>query len=133
MSGIHHIALKVSSEKTKIFYDRVLAGLGFQSPTGNGVHIKGDTVILIVPADSGQVTANSALGLGHLAFAVNTRNEVDQFFNDVLSHLDGVRIEDPPGDFPEYGYEEYYATYFYDPDGNKMEVVYTKGRCPWGE
>ena len=62
--------------------------------------------------------------LHHLAFAVDSRQEVDRFYNEVLLKLDGVEIEEPPVECPEYG-PGYYATFFYDPDGIKLEVAYT--------
>ncbi len=41
-----------------------------------------------------------------------------------ISHLEDVDVEDPPVDCPEYR-EGYYATFFFDPDGIKLEVTYT--------
>ncbi len=133
MSAIHHIGLRVSTsgERAKRFYDTVLGGLGFASPSSNGVYLKDDLIILVAPAEHEERPRHGAIGLGHIAFSVGSREAVDNFYNDVLLKLDGVTIEDPPVDCPEYGYEEYYATFFYDVDGIKLEVVYSKGICTW--
>ncbi len=135
MSAIHHIGLRVSTsgERAKGFYDAVLEGLGFSSPSSNGVYLKDDLIVLVAPAEHKEKHKHGAIGLGHLAFSVDSREAVDTFYNEVLLNLDGVTIEDPPVDCPEYGYEEYYATFFYDVDGIKLEVVYSKGICTWAE
>ena len=132
MPAIHHISLRVSSgERSKHFYDSVLTALGFDSPSGNGVYLKDDLIILVAPAEHDGNLQHGGIGLGHIAFGVDSREAVDSFYNDVLLGLDGVTIQDPPVDCPEYGYEEYYATFFYDIDGTKLEVVYSKGICTW--
>jgi len=63
-------------------------------------------------------------GLHHLAFSVNSRAEVDRIYEEAIKPLAHVEVEDPPIDCPEYG-EGYYATFFFDPDGIKLEVTYT--------
>ncbi|QYM78021.1 VOC family protein [Horticoccus luteus] len=66
----------------------------------------------------------------HVAFNAADRADVDRFYADVLVPLEQqglCRVEDPPGDCPEYG-EPYYATFFYDPDGLKYEFVFTAAR-----
>jgi len=40
---------------------------------------------------------------------------------------DGITVLDPPAEYPEYG-PQYYAVFFADPDGMKLEVVH----FPWG-
>ena len=63
-------------------------------------------------------------GLHHLAFSVDSRAEVERIYEEVIKTLEHVDVEDPPIDCPEYG-EGYYATFFFDPDGIKLEVTYT--------
>ena len=63
-------------------------------------------------------------GLHHLAFSVDSRAEVERIYEEVIKNLEHVNVEDPPIDCPEYG-EGYYATFFFDPDGIKLEVTYT--------
>ncbi len=64
------------------------------------------------------------LGLHHLAFSVNSRAEVERIYKKVIKNLEKVNVEDPPINCPEYG-EGYYATFFFDPDGIKLEITYT--------
>lgn len=126
MSVIHHIELMVSDRETvKTFYKTVLIGLGFKQASER-MFVKDDFLLLLPEPDVAGKYQHGALGLHHLAFSVDSKAEVDRFYNEVLLKLDGVQIEDPPVDCPEYGYEEYYATFFYDPDGIKWEVVYTR-------
>jgi len=63
-------------------------------------------------------------GLHHLAFSVNSRAEVDRIYEEAIKPLAHLAVEAPPIDCPEYG-EGYYATFFFDPDGIKLEVTYT--------
>ena len=61
-----------------------------------------------------------APGLHHFAFHLDSENDVDQFYHFLLGF--GATILDPPA---EYSYTPgYYAVFFADPDGIKLEVVY---------
>jgi catechol 2,3-dioxygenase-like lactoylglutathione lyase family enzyme len=61
-----------------------------------------------------------AVGLHHLAFAAPTRAAVDERHQWLLSA--GAEIESAPR---EYDYAPgYYAGFFYDPDGIKLEIVF---------
>ena len=63
-------------------------------------------------------------GLHHFAFQAISRKEVDDIFEYLLQN--GVNILDAPA---EYDYTPgYYAVFFADPDGLKLEVVYEP--CP---
>jgi catechol 2,3-dioxygenase-like lactoylglutathione lyase family enzyme len=65
-----------------------------------------------------------APGLHHIAFHAESRAAVD----DVHARVSGVggTVLDPPTDYSgQQGYTEgYYAAFFADPDGVKLEVVY---------
>ncbi len=69
-------------------------------------------------------------GPHHLAFHVTARSEVDRIFS-VLQKR-SVKILDPPQDYGgRRGYgEHYYAVFFEDPDGVKLEVVHAPGFGP---
>jgi catechol 2,3-dioxygenase-like lactoylglutathione lyase family enzyme len=58
----------------------------------------------------------------HLAFHAPDRAAVDRFYEQVL-HL-GARVLDRPTEYPEYS-PGYYAVFFADPDGIKLEYVFT--------
>jgi glyoxylase I family protein len=61
------------------------------------------------------------VGLHHIAFNTDTREQVDQVCELVKSL--GAQILDGPGEFP-YDPEGWYAVYFLGPDGLKFEVVH---------
>jgi catechol 2,3-dioxygenase-like lactoylglutathione lyase family enzyme len=64
-----------------------------------------------------------AVGVHHVAFRVGSRTEVDQRAEWLRAV--GAEIESGPA---EYGYSEgYYAVFFYDPDGLKLELMYVPG------
>ena len=123
---IHHIELAVSDRERAIaFYTPVLTWLGFRK-SGRGAFVKDGFLLLFADATDASLPARGGPGLHHLAFTVPTRAHVDRFHREVLQTLPGVKIEDPPVDCPEYRYAEYYATFFFDPDGTKLEVVFAR-------
>ena len=61
-----------------------------------------------------------AVGLHHLAFEASSKEMVDERFRWAVAQ--GVAIEDQP---QERSYVAgCYATFFHDPDGRKLEVVF---------
>jgi glyoxylase I family protein len=60
-------------------------------------------------------------GLHHVAFAARDRADVDALHRVLL--VIGATILDPPAEYPQYG-EGYYALFFADPDGLKLEFVH---------
>jgi predicted lactoylglutathione lyase len=60
-----------------------------------------------------------------LAWTAESRDDVDRLHKRLLEI--GAANLDPPADYPRYG-EGYYAVFFADPDGMKLEVVH----MPWG-
>lgn len=65
-----------------------------------------------------------APGIHHLAWSVDSRAEVDRIH--ALLRDAGVRILDAPALYPEYS-ADYYAVFFEDPDGIKLEVLNAPG------
>jgi glyoxylase I family protein len=64
-----------------------------------------------------------AVGVHHVAFQVGSRAEVDERAEWLRAV--GAEIESGPA---EYGYSEgYYAVFFYDPDGLKLELMHVPG------
>lgn len=63
------------------------------------------------------------IGLNHIAFRVNSKEEVDKFHKEFLRSNGVATLYDSPKAFPEYE-EGYYAVYFEDPDRIKLEVAY---------
>jgi len=62
------------------------------------------------------------VGLEHLAFQVDSRDEVDEAYQRCISA--GSAIESPPQEhYVDVEREDYYAFFVFDPDGIRVEVV----------
>jgi catechol 2,3-dioxygenase-like lactoylglutathione lyase family enzyme len=61
------------------------------------------------------------IGFHHYAFELSSRNDVDALGAFLQKH--GMNVLDPPGEY--YG-PSYYAVYFADPDGMKLEGMVFK-------
>ena len=131
-SGVHHVDLVVSSvERSLPFYRDLLGPLGFHR-ISEVEGERGETIWYFAGPGS-SVGIRKAEGLGgidryrlglhHLAFEAVSRAVVDER-NDWLVSV-GAEIETPPR---EYAYSPgYYAVFFYDPDGIKLEIVHVPG------
>ncbi len=126
--GLHHVDLTVGDfRRSKGFYGEVLPRMGFtRLPKEFGaVAWRGQSIIAIQPAkpeERDRVHSRYAPGLNHLAFRAPSREAVDVLHVDLVAL--GVTILDPPAHYP-YS-EGYYAVFFADPDGLKLEYVH----CP---
>ncbi len=60
-------------------------------------------------------------GLHHLCLKANTKEKVDLIYSLLLKK--GLHIFDIPQKYPRYT-NQYYAVFFADPDGMKIEVAY---------
>ena len=117
--GIDHISIRVSDyKKSKAFYGRLFEFLGFEIsdeyPNTIG-WTNGKTRYWIAPAEGRKKHRIGDVGLHHYAFELRNRKDVDAlqaFLKD-----DRVRIVDPADEY----YEDYYAVFFLDPDGIKLE------------
>lgn len=128
---VHHIDLTVSDvARSCVFYDAVLGFLGYRrsddSPNGYDWGRTGDGPfhsIGIVRArgdGAGRVHDRYSPGLHHLAWTAESRGDVDELH--VLLREIGAAVLDTPADYPRYG-PHYYAVFFADPDGLKLEYV----------
>jgi glyoxylase I family protein len=131
-TGVHHVDLVVSSiERSLPFYTELLGPLGY-SRVGEVEGERGETIwYLSGPGTSlGLREAQNhsphdryAIGLHHLAFEADSRREVDE--RAAWIRTQDVEIESDP---QEYTYQPgYYAFFFYDPDGIKLEIVHLPG------
>jgi catechol 2,3-dioxygenase-like lactoylglutathione lyase family enzyme len=117
--GIDHISIRVSDyKKSKAFYGRLFEFLGFEIsdeyPNTIG-WTNGKTRYWIAPAEGRKKHRIGDVGLHHYAFELRNRKDVDAlqaFLKD-----ERVRIVDPAAEY----YEDYYAVFFLDPDGIKLE------------
>ena len=125
----HHIDITVTQLKTSIaFYDLVLGRLGYHR---SGAYAGGVPCWLtkegtaqfsigLHASKGGQPHHRYSAGLHHLAFSAETKEQVDSFYEFLLQQ--NVEILDPPA---VYDYSPgYYAVFFTDPDGIKLEVVF---------
>jgi catechol 2,3-dioxygenase-like lactoylglutathione lyase family enzyme len=133
-TGVHHIDLVVSSiERSLPFYRELLAPLGWHG-VGEVEGERGETIwYLSGPGTSiGLRRAQSErdrphdryeVGLHHVAFEAASRATVNERADWLRSR--DVEIESGP---EEYSYSPgYYAVFFYDPDGIKLEIVHVPG------
>jgi len=125
--GIDHLVIRVGDlERSKRFYDRLLGFMGFElewefdSIAGWN---NGETMFWIGQADEqGRRRPHRAgdIGFHHYAFELGARTEVDDLY--AFLRAEDVTIVDPPADYPHYG-EGYYAVFFLDPDGLRLEAM----------
>lgn len=126
--GIDHISLRVSDyAKSKAFYGKLMPFLGFkvldEYPDTMG-WTNGKTRLWIGQADAKGKKHKHRIGdvgFHHYAFELESRKDVDalQAFVKTL----GATIVDPADEY----YDDYYAVFFLDPDGLKLEGM------KWGE
>lgn len=62
-------------------------------------------------------------GVNHMAFKVNSREDVDKFYGEFLKDRNMGTLYGSPKEFPEYA-KGYYAVFFEDPDRIKLEVLF---------
>ena len=123
---LDHVGFAVAdAERSRRFYERALAPLGItlimsvtpeQTEAGGTAHGFGS---------EGKpyfwIGDNERVGEGtHVAFAVETRAEVDAFHEAALAA--GGRDHGAPGLRPHY-HPNYYGAFVLDPDGNNIEAV----------
>jgi len=117
--GIDHISIRVSDyEKSKAFYGRLFEFLGFEISDEYPDTIgwtNGKTRYWIAPAEGRKKHRIGDVGLHHYAFELRSRKDVDALQG--FLEKQGVRIVDPADEY----YEDYYAVFFLDPDGIKLE------------
>jgi glyoxylase I family protein len=129
--GVDHIDLTVTDlDRSAAFYDAVLGVLGFSRVThptyvawSNGKMTVG--LRAAAPEQRGVRFDRTRAGLHHLSLRVVARADVDRFHAFLVGR--GATVLDAPREYPEYG-ASYYAVFFADPDGVKLELVH----FPWG-
>jgi len=131
-SGVHHVDLAVSSvERSLPFYRDLLGPLGFhriaevEGERGETIWTFGGpgSSLGLRQAQSLGGVDRYRVGLHHLAFEAVSRAVVDERHAWLVRS--GATVESPP---QEYAYMPgYYAVFFYDPDGIKLEIVHVPG------
>jgi glyoxylase I family protein len=129
LAGVHHVDLVVSSiEHSLPFYRDLLAPLGYhrisevEGERGETIWYLGgpDVALGLRAAQTEGSHDRYSVGMHHLAFGAWSRAVVDERAEWLVEQ--GATIESGP---EEYGYMlGYYAVFFYDPDGIKLEIVH---------
>ena len=130
--GLGHVDLVCRDlDRSLAFYRAVLGPLGLEEPVlfpgerGEQIHY-----LRFPGAGSGSLGLRRALeeqefelyapGLHHVAFAVETRADVDAAHAAAVAA--GATVLHAPRVFAQY-HPDYYATFFLDPDGFRIEVA----------
>jgi glyoxylase I family protein len=133
--GFHHIDLNVTElDASKRVYGLVLEFLGYTRVKDSGgcewdlrngegrgasLGLRPTDPVLVEHAHK-----RYAPGLHHLAWRADSREDVDRLYALLVEH--DVKVLDAPAHYPEYS-GDYYAVFFEDPDGMKLELVYAPG------
>jgi catechol 2,3-dioxygenase-like lactoylglutathione lyase family enzyme len=129
---LSHIDLSVSKYRESIiFYDLILVSLGWErlvTRTDHTTYSDGTLKVILCPVDENFLKDGyhrKRIGLNHLAFYVQTKELVDQFYKDILqaNNIPTLYDKTPSGD------KNYYSVFFEDPDRIKLEVVYAPNYC----
>jgi catechol 2,3-dioxygenase-like lactoylglutathione lyase family enzyme len=128
---VHHVDLTVKdAHASRAFYESVLGFMGYE--LGETYPIGYDFDLVEEPfcsigirsasgANAGRSHDRYSAGLHHLAWTAGSRADVDAMHEHLLQI--GATILDAPAEYPAYG-PGYYAVFFADPDGLKLEFVY---------
>ncbi len=129
--AIQHVDLCVSDVgRSLAFYLEVLGPLGLEEdlrvPSYRGteeiVYLRfGEQNLGLRPADGGR-HEYYGVGIEHLAFEVERREEVDEAYERCLAL--GAQIHCPPEE--DRDLEDYYAFFAFDPDGLRVEVFWSQ-------
>ena len=128
--GIDHLVLSVGDfERSKDFYGKLLGFLGFKlkydyADMAGWSNKK--TLFWIAEADAKgkkHKYRKGDIGFHHYAFELSSRKDIDDL--GTFLEVNDMTILDPVG---EYYDDKYYAVYFADPDGMKLEAMVYKPR-----
>ncbi len=127
--AFHHIDLTVSDLAIATpFYEMLLGFLGYRcvssGPEGSDWDLTtpwGVNSLGVKAAHRLRPHDRYTPGLHHLAWRAADRADVDSLFE--LLSVHGAAILDAPALHPRYG-PDYYALFFADPDGLKLEYVH---------
>jgi glyoxylase I family protein len=129
---MHHMDITVGDlARSKPFYDLVLGFMGYRCLKSSDEVVvwslalpDGVCEMAIRPEKSTRRHDRYTVGLHHFAWNADSPDDVDRLYGTLVEA--GVPILDPPAEYPQYG-AGYYAVFFADPDGIKLEYVHYKG------
>lgn len=129
VGSLNHVVLTVNDlTASRVFYERLLPALGYRigSEDADTIGFVGADRLSICIAQAPEARRGESfdryrVGLHHLAFNAPDRAFVDEIFGKLVAW--GAAILDAPAEYPQYE-PGYYAVFFLDPDGIKLEVVF---------
>jgi catechol 2,3-dioxygenase-like lactoylglutathione lyase family enzyme/diadenosine tetraphosphate (Ap4A) HIT family hydrolase len=123
---VHHVDLTVSDlARSTRFYDRWMPRMGFRriADCAEGPLWRGESMELgLQQAKLSTPHDRYAPGLHHMAFAAASRDAVIELHREL--EMAQERVLDAPADYPQYA-PGYFAVFLTDPDGIKLEYVFT--------
>ena len=128
---VHHVDLSIRNiAAAEPLYDLVLTHMGYRKgkpyPRGGGEWDLPDGSSVGISPTKGENAERMhdrySSGLHHLAWRAPSREDVDVLYGKLVKF--GAAILDAPADYPQYNQGKgYYAVFFADPDGLKLEYV----------
>ncbi|NDL64670.1 VOC family protein [Acerihabitans arboris] len=125
VQAVDHLVISVSDfAASKAFYSGLFTFLGFDLMDEMAEAMgwsNGNTRFWIYQADSRgkkHPYRKGDVGFHHYAWSLNSRRDVDEL--QAWLEQEGARIVDPAGEY----YTDYYAVFFLDPDGLKLEGMH---------
>ena len=127
--GLGHVDLVCRDVDRSVAFYREVLGLGepalFEGERGEQIHylrfpVPGSGSLGLRQAAEDQPFELYAPGLHHLAFAVDSRADVEAAHAAAVTA--GATVLHEPREWPQYR-SDYYATFVLDPDGFRIEVA----------
>lgn len=125
-SQAYHLIISVSSRKSKLFYNdlfRVLKWKRVYEDAQAAGYSDGSFTFWIVPSEKGREKKHQfkSVGFHHFSIRVPRQQDVDKMY--VWCKRKKVEVVEAPTVYPQYN-KNYYAVFFLDPDGLKLEVTF---------
>ena len=130
LNGIHHVFINVNDiARARPFYVALMPRIGYtgmweyEGTTSLGFLGAGGSFWIkqAPPEYAADRFSKDRVGLCEIAFRAECREQIDALAGDIPTW--GGTILDAPREYPEY-VPGYYAIFFSDPEGIKLEVVY---------
>lgn len=129
--ALDHVDLTVRDlSRSTLFYGKLLPALGMRRVAHESYVAWGNAHMNVGLREAAAEHRDTPFdrtraGLHHLALRARSRADVDRLHAFLVR--EGITVLDPPAEYPQYG-PGYYAVFFTDPDGLKLELVH----FPWG-
>jgi catechol 2,3-dioxygenase-like lactoylglutathione lyase family enzyme len=126
-----HVVVTVKNlKKSKEWYDKIFGFFGYKHAYADdtNVYYRGDNLPFFLAIFQGHDEFQNdtfnryRVGLHHIGIPVDSKEKVDGFYQHLLKN--DVVITEKPQHYPDYGDDLYYAVFFNDPDGLRLEIFY---------